>query len=116
EPEPVENEFVADVKGAFIEAPPRIQEDPRAIRVIQYNMFDIKSVQEAQEAQRQINEMLNEAERLLRAGQAQQARNLVDQILERDPLSDRATELREMIEEQLNPPPAAAEGAAPAAN
>ncbi len=92
-----ENESVKEIVNNFVAVNPDISQDEVVRRAVQNNMFDRKSVEEQAAIQKELNEQYNRAEGMFNRGQVPQARQLLEQILQRDPNHGPATELMKRI-------------------
>ncbi|MEQ8820744.1 MAG: hypothetical protein RLY93_10900 [Sumerlaeia bacterium] len=103
----VEGENLEEIQDQMIDTPEGIRNDPELRRVVQINMFDLKSVREASAQERQLREQFTTAERLAEEGNTQAAIRALNDILRVNPDFTQAAELKERLE---NPQPEPSEG------
>lgn len=94
-------EFIEDfekVDSYFLRTNPNIEDDEVAMRTIMVNVFDIKSVEDAERRREELNRRYNQAERLYQQQQYREAREIVDEILAEDPAHRTARDLRRRLD------------------
>ena len=102
---PGNKEEFEEVSEFFLNANPEIEEDPQARKVIVVNMFDIKTVEEEERLREELNQRYNRAEQLFENEQYQDAREIVNEILEQDPNHRASRDLRSRLNALLTPTP-----------
>jgi hypothetical protein len=85
-----------------------ITKDEEAYALVERNMFDIKTVEEAERKAEELNQQYNQAVRLFQDAKFQEALQQVNQILAEDPRHRAARDLKNRLEETLAPAPTAA--------
>ncbi len=93
------------VAGTILESNPVITETPNA-QLRQMNMFDLRSVEAQRDRDRQFEAQVARAQQAFAAGNLEEAEELVDDILEQNPLHHRATDLKNQIVRAQQPEPA----------
>lgn len=99
EPEEQYVKAVSELREKFNPSQASITEDPKASILIRRNMFDVKSVQEEQEREQEMNRLYNRAEALYNQQKYEEASRLIDDILAQIPTHAEALDLRERLEE-----------------
>lgn len=108
------SKIVQNITSSIIKTSANINDDEVARRMIVNNMFDIKSVKEQAQVQKELNEGYNEAEKLFQGGKLNEALAKVNGILQMDPRHKPSLELKARLEEMLKgPAPAEATPAPP---
>lgn len=93
-----ENKNYTFLTKNYIEIQPDINKDETARRVIQNNMFDLKSVAESTEGAEESNRAYNQAEKLFQEKKYADARRVLDQVLARDPNHKESQDLKRKID------------------
>jgi hypothetical protein len=101
------------VEEQFLKAQPAIAEDTRIRRIVQLNMFDLKSVRSQRELEAEISREFSQAEQLFQQQDYDGALQRLDSILQRNPDHTRSLELKKRIEEARNPATPEGAGEAP---
>ncbi|CAN5405403.1 hypothetical protein BH09SUM1_BH09SUM1_17720 [soil metagenome] len=109
----VTNADYDEIIANYVKTNPDINADEKARRIIQNNMFAMKSAEETQAIREEMNALYNQAERAEQAGRYDESRKLVSDILSRDPSNALAKQLRDKMDAREKA--AAATPAAPGA-
>jgi len=99
------NEKYDKVVENYINVNQDISKDPEVNPLIEFNMFDLKSVKQQEELAKQLDGQVDQAEQLFQAGRKEEALKLLDDVLARKPDHVRALDLRNQIVPQPTPTP-----------
>ncbi len=102
---PIPNDDYERLVKSYINVNEDISQDPKVRRLIEFNMFDLKSVKAEEALAKQWDAQLDEAERLMQAGKKEDALKILDSVLARKPDLVRALDLRNQIIPQPSPSP-----------
>lgn len=89
--------YYVDARSTIIDVDPDINANPRARRIIQNPLFVMRSAAEQAEFQEEMNRLYIQADRLFSAGQHEEARVIVDNILAQDPANRNARALLDRL-------------------
>ncbi len=99
------NEDYERLVSSYIQVNEDITQDPDSRRLIEHNMFDLKSVKEQEELAKQLDSQVDQAERLIQQGQTDEAAALLDTVLRSNPDHVRALDLLNQIRPSPSPSP-----------
>ena len=91
------------VEANIIKGDGNINNDPEARRIIQNNMFDLKTIQENTQLAEQLNKQYNEAEKLFAEKKFAESLVIVNDILSKDPRRREAEDLKRRLETAMKP-------------
>ncbi len=94
----IPNDSYNKVMASFTGTQTDILKDDRARRLIQFNMFDLRSVQNEAERERAIAPLFNEAQKMYDAKDYDGALQKLDEILQRYPTHYRSLDLKKKAE------------------
>ena len=90
--------------------PQSLSDYPEIEQVAKYNMFDYKSVKNKEAIEREANRKYEQAEAAASAGRLDEAKRLLQEILEQFPTHQKARELRDKLSPEASTGTAAATG------
>lgn len=101
----VGNPSYEKVQKNYVSTNTDISKDPRINQLVEYNMFDLKSVKAAEELERQFVEQIRQAERLAGEGKNGEAMKIVESILSKKPSYVKALDLKRRLNPSNTPTP-----------
>ena len=91
-----------------------LEKDDTYAIIGKFNMFDVKTVKDAETLEKEANEKMKTARAAFAEGRYQEAKQLVNEVLSVVPSHLEANSLRQQIQEKLNPAPQPTPTPAPA--
>jgi len=99
------NDAYNKVMNLFVNVQGDITKDPELRRLTEFNMFDLKSVQAEEKIEAQLDEQVEQANRLINAGKNEEALKILDSVLSRRPRHVRALDLKNQLLPAPSPTP-----------
>lgn len=88
------NDHFTKIHDKYIAVTPDISQDAKLRPLIEFNMFDLKEVKAQEELQKQFDEQVEQAARLIKDGKKADALKILESVLTRMPRHVRALDLR----------------------
>lgn len=92
------------VQKLYMQAQTDIRKDPKSVRLVENNMFDLKTLREAGELAAKVKEPLAQAERLFGENKLEEAKKAIGDVLKVYPTYPKALDLQERILKALSTP------------
>ncbi len=99
------NEDFIKLETKYLKARTDIREDPLLRGLVDYNMFDLKSVKKQEEIERELDQRVEQAARLISDKKDEEALSILKAVLAQKPNHVRALDLKNRIAPEPTPTP-----------